>query len=114
MDGQARSGDDISPIPREITRAGDHDIRILWKSGHESLYPARYLRLKCPCAGCVDEWTGRKTLKPQEVSEDVTPDSLELVGRYGLRVHWTDGHSDGIYTFERLRDLCPCCQEQSG
>ncbi len=110
MDEQTRSGDDIPVIPREITRAGDHDIRILWKSGHESLYPARYLRLKCPCAVCVDEWTGREILSPQAVTEDVAPSSLELVGRYGLRVRWTDGHSDGIYTFKLLRELCPCCQ----
>ena len=30
------------------------------------------------------------------------PLSLELVGAYGLRVNWSDGHGTGIYTFERL------------
>ena len=103
-------GDHSKPIPSEITRANEQDIRILWKDGHESIYPARYLRLKCPCAGCVDEWTGRKVLRQNEVPKDVAPASLELVGRYAVRVYWNDGHSDGIYTFEFLRDLCPCSQ----
>ena len=36
-------------------------------------------------------------------------------GRYAIRFHWSDGHSTGIYTFELLRQLCPCpiCAEKS-
>ena len=64
--------------------------------------------MRCPCAGCVDEWTGRRVLKSEDVSEDISPSSLEVVGRYALRVHWSDGHSHGIYTFESLRNLCLC------
>ena len=96
------------PVPREITRANVADIRIIWQDGHDSTYPAHYLRSKCPCARCVDEWTGMRVLKVEEISEEVAPSSLQLVGRYGLRVYWDDGHSDGIYTFELLRNLCPC------
>ena len=29
----------------------------------------------------------------------------------GLIIRWSDGHSTGIYTFERLRELCPCCRK---
>jgi DUF971 family protein len=25
-----------------------------------------------------------------------------------LGVVWADGHDTGIYSFDRLRDLCPC------
>ena len=96
------------PIPKEISRSGSDAIRILWRDGHESVYSPRPLRLKCPCAGCVDEWTGRRTITSGDVSEDVVPLSVNLVGRYGVRIHWSDGHSDGIYTFELLRGLCPC------
>ena len=99
---------DNRPIPKEIGRANIHDLSILWQDGHQSVYPARYLRMRCPCAGCVDEWTGRRVLKSTDVSEDISPSSLEVVGRYALRVHWSDGHSHGIYTFEFLRNLCLC------
>lgn len=96
------------PVPSEITRANVSDIRIIWQDGHDSIYPPDYLRFKCPCAKCVDEWTGMRVLKVEEVSEEVAVNTLQLVGRYGMRVYWDDGHSDGIYTFELLRDLCPC------
>lgn len=65
--------------------------------------PARALRLACPCAACVDEMSGRALLDPGEVSDDVAAVALELVGAYGLRIRWSDGHGTGIYTFAWLR-----------
>jgi len=72
------------------------------------LAQARALRLACPCAECVEEMTGRRLLDPTRVPAEVRPVALALVGGYGLRVHWSDGHSTGIYTFARLRADCPC------
>lgn len=96
------------PIPHAITRRDD-GILIEWDAeGHQGFYPARALRLACPCAGCVEEMSGRPLLDPGSVGPDVRPASLALVGAYGLRVHWSDGHATGIYTFERLRRDCPC------
>ena len=96
------------PVPYAITRQ-DGGLLIEWDAaGHQGFYPARSLRLGCPCAGCVEEMTGRPLLDPARVPDDIRPASLELVGGYGLRVHWSDGHSTGIYTFERLRAGCPC------
>jgi DUF971 family protein len=34
--------------------------------------------------------------------------SLERVGSYALRMIWSDGHSTGIYSYQHLRDICPC------
>jgi DUF971 family protein len=33
---------------------------------------------------------------------------VALVGTYGIRIRWSDGHGTGIYTFEILRALCGC------
>jgi ATP-binding protein involved in chromosome partitioning len=96
------------PIPHAINRRDD-GLLIEWDAhGHQALYPARALRLACPCAACVDEMSGRPLLDPAVVPEDVRPVSLALVGAYGLRVQWSDGHGTGIYTFQRLRAACPC------
>jgi ATP-binding protein involved in chromosome partitioning len=98
----------LAPAPVEIGRAGEHDLRVRWADGHESVYPARSLRLACPCAGCVDEMTGAPLLNPASVPAGVHPLAVGLVGRYAVHLRFSDGHASGIYSFEKLRAICPC------
>ena len=91
------------PIPVEINR-DDHQIVLKWSADHETAFPARDLRLACPCAQCRDEMTGRTLLNSTSVPEDVRPLSIQLVGAYGFLVQWSDGHGTGIYTYESLYD----------
>ena len=94
-----------SVMPAAITRRDD-GILVEWnREGARRFYPARALRLACPCAECVEEMSGRPILDPARVPEDVRPVRIDLVGGYGLRVSWSDGHNTGIYTFERLREM---------
>lgn len=80
-------------------------LRIRWRDGEVSLFEPRHLRLRCPCAGCVDEHTGRRMLVPEMVPDDVYPTAIHYVGRYALQFVWSDGHSTGIYPYEYLRRL---------
>ncbi len=97
----------IEPPARIVRR--DDGLLIDWDDrGHRALFAARMLRLACPCAECVEEMSGRPLLDPARVPEDLRPLGVDLVGGYGIRVRWSDGHGTGIYTFERLRHLCPC------
>jgi len=99
-----------STPPLAITRRDD-GLLIEWdNAGHRALFPARSLRLACACAECVEEMSGRRLLDPQRVAEDIRPLRLQLVGGYGLRIEWSDGHSTGIYTFDALRRGCPCAR----
>src|SRR3954452_19981665 len=96
------------PTPYSITRRDD-GLLFEWEAGdNQAFYPARELRLACPCAGCVEEMTGRALLDPGGVPPDIRPVSVALVGAYGLRIHWSDGHSTGIYTYDQLLRLCLC------
>lgn len=91
-------------MPAAVRRRPDH-LEIEWGSGLPvARLGYRTLRLACPCAACVDEMSGIRTLDPASVADDVHPDGLELVGAYGLHIRWSDGHATGIYTFESLRD----------
>ena len=80
-------------------------LRIEWQDGGVSELVPRDLRIACPCAGCVDEMTGKRILRPEHVAEDVMPLAIHYVGRYALTFVWNDGHSTGIYPFEYLRQL---------
>mgnify|MGYP001583854089 CR=1 FL=1 len=98
------------PVPVEIGRANQDDVKINWQDGHVSVYPARELRLACPCAGCVDEVTGTVRVIATSIPQDVRPLKIDLVGNYAISITWSDGHATGIYAFDYLRKRCPCCQ----
>jgi len=83
-------------------------LLITWEDGHQSRYAPFDLRLACPCAQCVDEVTGQRTIRPEHIPADIKPQEMRPVGRYGVSFQWSDGHGTGIYTFERLRELCQC------
>lgn len=84
------------------------ELGVVWSDGHESYYPPKPLRCACACAACVDETSGRKVLRDESVPAGIAVDEIHPVGNYGLAIRWSDGHDTGIYTFDRLRALCPC------
>lgn len=92
---------DLRPI-------GDQELLLTWQDGHPSLYNFRYLRLRCACAQCLDEMTGKRLLQPESVAGDIKMREMTPVGNYGIRFLWSDGHQTGIYSFDYLREICPC------
>ena len=91
--------------PTQITEENDRTISIVWSDGRSDSIDAAKLRRRCPCASCVDEWTGQKRLDDSSVPDDLKISDLSLVGRYALNVTFSDGHNTGLYTFETLRDI---------
>lgn len=78
---------------------------VRWADGAATRLPYRLLRQACSCAVCVDEHTGEPLLDPASVPADLGVTECTEMGLYGLRIHFSDGHGTGIYTFERLRAL---------
>jgi DUF971 family protein len=93
--------------PVQIIEESDHKVTIKWSDGLETIYSAAQLRKMCPCAGCVNEWTGERTLKETDVPADMTFSQIAIVGRYALSFHFSDGHDTGIFSFNYLRGLPP-------
>ncbi len=88
-------------------------LEIGWGDGHPSVYPLKYLRAECPCASCRTEREEARSNPFRVIGPNQRPPSTEIadvepVGRYGMRIVWSDGHGTGIYTFEYLREICPC------
>jgi DUF971 family protein len=92
--------------PREIMQDGETALRITWADDQVCHYTAASLRRACPCAQCVNEWTGERMLEPEAVSEELQINDIAIVGRYALNFRWSDNHETGIYSFRYLRDLC--------
>ena len=99
----AQKGRDPS-APIGLRRKDAQTLEILWADGTIHQYSARNLRLACPCAACVEEMSGRAILDPETVKQDIEPRVVSSVGRYAIAIQWTDGHSTGIYHFNRLRE----------
>ena len=93
-------------------------VDIEWKDGHRSHHSFLFLRDACPCALCDEERgkTGRAPGESPDAAPNVLPMfkpamkplSAEAVGKYAIQFRWNDGHDQGIYSWEFLRDICPC------
>jgi len=94
--------------PKDMEWLDKGVLGIEWTDGHKGIYPVRFLRQRCPCAGCTDEWTGELRIKPEDIPLLIRLEDAEAVGRYALKFTWSDGHDTGIYSFQFLRRICQC------
>jgi DUF971 family protein len=92
-------------------------VDIEWNDSHKSHYSFPYLRDACPCAMCDDKRkkSGRKfgetpksTTALPMFKPSPKPLKAEAVGKYAIKFNWNDGHELGIYSWNFLRDVCPC------
>lgn len=91
--------------PVQIVEDSDSQVSIKWSDDSESTYSAVQLRRSCPCAGCINEWTGEKMLDDSNIPEDLTISNMALVGRYAINFTFSDAHETGIYSFAYLQKL---------
>ena len=87
----------------------DTELAIKWNDDSESFILLKTLREHCPCAHCSGEkdvfgnvFKGpRLNLKESAYQTK----NIAKIGHYALRIFWGDNHSDGLYTFDMLRNL---------
>jgi DUF971 family protein len=106
------------PRSVEVNLTTGTGVDIEWKDEHRSHYSFPFLRDACPCALCDDE-RSKSGRRPGETPRSAAgelpmfkaaakPTSAEGVGKYAIKFHWNDGHELGIYSWQFLRDVCPC------
>jgi len=88
------------------------DIKLHRKSGILELkyadggiysLPAEFLRVYSPSAEVRGHGPGQEVLQTGKI--DVKIDNIEAVGNYAVRLHFSDDHNTGIFSWEYLREL---------
>ena len=111
------------PQPTSLEKTKDRALLIQWTDGTEQKIKFRTLRDNCRCAHCIDKrmeeineksgtnGDGKKKLSNVlpvlSMAETMPLDIVKMhpVGNYAYNIHFSDGHSAGIFSFELLRSL---------
>jgi DUF971 family protein len=107
------------PASIKVHKTSGTTMEIGWKDGHQSTYTFTYLRDACPCALCIEEREKSGRLPDQPASSEAAsplqmfkpelrPTEVAQVGNYAIRFSWNDGHQHGIFSWDYLREWCPC------
>ncbi|MEM6259298.1 MAG: DUF971 domain-containing protein [Planctomycetota bacterium] len=99
----------VHPVHLDLKRSEALTIR--WSDGRVSVYPVGLLRRLSPSA---DAQQTRQELAqnplavlPSSSDQPMRIDRIEPVGRYAIRLVFSDGHQTGLYTWAYLRDIDP-------
>jgi DUF971 family protein len=80
-------------------------LSLTWNDGAAHAVTARTLRQYCPCAECVEEWSGKRTYDPAVIPADMKIVEISPVGNYALSFTFGDLHRTGIFNWEYLRTM---------
>lgn len=103
-----------SASPTHLDLQKDKALTVHWSDGQVSVYSIRYLRRMSPSADArnLREQMAKNplTVLPASAPESKDDQPLvatgaEFVGNYAIRIHFSDGHDTGIYSWEYLRQI---------
>jgi ATP-binding protein involved in chromosome partitioning len=89
---------------RQVLQKDPRTMSIVWSDGMTQDFKYSDLQKICPCAGCVDEASGKRISSPELVDENVGAKNISAVGRYAIKIQFTSGCTTGLYSFEMLRN----------
>ena len=106
----------MEPPPRRIDLKKDKGLTIEWSDGSTSYYSIAYLRKYSPSADARqlrdEQARNPLTILPAGfASGPIAAVDAELVGRYAIRIRFSDGHDTGLYSWDYLREIDPVAVE---
>lgn len=96
-----------SSAPSQIEIVGN-TLSIIWPDGKESFFDAPKLRSQSPSAenkGEADIFGNISGGQPPTEHKNVQINKFVNIGNYAIRIHFSDGHSTGIYSWDYLKEV---------
>jgi DUF971 family protein len=94
------------PSVTEATLTPDQKmLELVFSDGFRATVAARTLRQLCPCAECVEEWSGKRTFDIETIPTEMKIIEVSPVGNYAITFTFGDLHRTGIFQWEYLRAL---------
>jgi len=95
-----------TPVATNVSLSKDQQLlELSWSDGVTTRVTARTLRQYCPCAECVEEWSGVRTYEVGSIPEGMKAVEVQPVGNYALAFTFGDLHRTGIFQWAYLREL---------
>jgi DUF971 family protein len=92
------------PWPTELrVRRAARTLEVDFDDGARFVLPAEYLRVMTPSAEDRGHGAGPGRTVPGKAQVALT--DLQPVGRYAVRIIFSDGHDSGLYSWDELRRL---------
>jgi DUF971 family protein len=79
-------------------------LTVKFDDGESFSIPYKTLRLESPSPEVQGHGSGPKP-PPPVISDDLSIEKADPVGRYAVRLFFSDGHSSGLFTWTYLREL---------
>jgi DUF971 family protein len=89
--------------PNNITLSKDKKLLTVSFKDDDYALSSEYLRVYSPSAEVRGHGPGQETLQLNK--QDVTISSLVPMGNYAIAIHFSDGHTTGIYSWSYLLHL---------
>jgi DUF971 family protein len=91
-------------LPTKINLHTQSKTLVLEYGGEQFELSGEYLRVHSPSAEVRGHGRGQETLQAGKLHVGIT--AIEPVGRYAIKLIFSDGHDSGIFTWDYLYDLC--------
>ena len=89
--------------PTNITLSKNKQLLTVSFENNDFALSSEYLRVYSPSAEVRGHGPGQETLQLNK--QDVTISSLVPMGNYAIAIHFSDGHTTGIYSWSYLNHL---------
>lgn len=79
------------------------EFQIIWSDGKIINYRLNKLQSLCPCAGCEEARKASPDFAAK-IATDIKAHEITQIGRYAIKISFASGCSNGIYSYELLRN----------